>query len=84
MRYRFGTCLLDTEAVQLVVDGIPTALEPQVFDVLAYLVEHHDRVVSKEELLDQVWGHRFVTESALTSRVKSARKAVGDDGRASG
>ncbi len=55
-------------------------VEPQVFDVLAHLVLHHDRVVTKEELLDEVWGDRFVSESALSSRIASARRAVGDDG----
>ena len=57
-------------------------VEPQVFDVLAYLVAHRDRVVPKTELLDAVWGDRFVSESALTSRIKEARRAVGDDGAA--
>jgi len=56
-------------------------MEPQVFDVLAYLVRHHDRLVPKAELLDQVWGSRFVSESALSSRIKSARQAIGDNGR---
>lgn len=55
-------------------------MERQVFDVLAYLIAHSDRVVPKEELLDQVWGDRFVSESALTSRIKAARRALGDDG----
>ena len=62
-------------------DGEPVPVEPQVFDVLEYLIRHRDRVVTKEELLDNVWGDRFVSESALTTRVKSARQAVGDDGR---
>jgi pimeloyl-ACP methyl ester carboxylesterase len=53
-----------------------------VFEVLAYLVAHRDRVVPKEELLDAVWGDRFVSESALTTRIKAARRAVGDDGSA--
>ena len=47
-----------------------------------YLVDHRDRVVTKPELLDAVWGDRFVSESALTSRIKAARQAVGDDGAA--
>ncbi len=57
-------------------------IEPQVFDVLALLLRERDRVVSKEEILDTVWSHRFVSESALTSRIKSVRQAVGDDGAA--
>ncbi|MGE5287891.1 MAG: winged helix-turn-helix domain-containing protein, partial [Micromonosporaceae bacterium] len=56
-------------------------VEPQVFDLLAVLIRERRRVVPKEELLDTVWGNRFVTESALTSRVKAARQAIGDDGR---
>jgi pimeloyl-ACP methyl ester carboxylesterase/DNA-binding winged helix-turn-helix (wHTH) protein len=55
-------------------------VEPQVFDVLVYLIRHRQRVVPKSELLDNVWGDRFVSESALASRLKSARRAVGDDG----
>ena len=57
-------------------------VEPQVFDVLAYLIAHRERVVPKVELLDAVWGDRFVSESALTTRIKAARRAVGDDGMA--
>jgi pimeloyl-ACP methyl ester carboxylesterase len=52
-----------------------------VFDLLAVLIRERHRVVPKEELLDTVWGNRFVSESALTSRVKAARQAIGDDGR---
>ena len=75
---------LDTATHELrhCADAEPIPMEPQVFAVLRALVEHADRVVSKEELLDTVWGTRFVSESALTSRIKDARKAVGDDGRA--
>src|SRR5215210_7105104 len=57
-------------------------MEPQAFDVLVYLVSHRDRVVPKDELMDAIWGGRFVTETAVTSRIKQARKAVGDDGQA--
>ncbi len=81
MVFRFGTCELDLDAYRLVVEGEAVAVEPQVFDVLAYLARNPERVVTKEELLDNVWGDRFVSESALTSRIKSARRAVGDDGR---
>jgi DNA-binding winged helix-turn-helix (wHTH) protein/tetratricopeptide (TPR) repeat protein len=78
---RFGTCELSFERLELRRDGKPVPVEPQVFDVLAYLVTHRDRVVTKNELLDEVWSDRFVSESALTSRIKSARRAVGDTGR---
>jgi pimeloyl-ACP methyl ester carboxylesterase/DNA-binding winged helix-turn-helix (wHTH) protein len=82
MRYVFEDCELDTDAWELHRAGEPVKVEPQVFEVLVHLVCHRDRVVSKEELLDEVWGDRFVSESALTSRLKAARRAIGDDGRA--
>jgi pimeloyl-ACP methyl ester carboxylesterase/DNA-binding winged helix-turn-helix (wHTH) protein len=62
--------------------GAVEHVEPQVFDVLVHLIRHRERVVTKTELLDTVWGDRFVSESALASRLKSARRAVGDDGAA--
>lgn len=78
---RFGRCELDLDRVEVRVDGVQVQVEPQVFDVLAYLVEHRERLVPKEELLDNVWGDRFVSESALTSRIKTVRQVVGDSGR---
>lgn len=78
----FHDCRLDVPRHELWRDGAPVAVEPQVFDVLAYLVEHRDRMVTKIELLDEIWGDRFVSESALSTRIKSVRRAVGDDGRA--
>lgn len=79
--FRFENYVLNTGTFELSQDGERISVEPQVFDVLTYLVEHRDRVVPKHELLDNVWGNRFVSESALSSRIKSARRAVGDDGR---
>jgi len=81
MIYRFGDCELDDQRYELRRGGALVHLEPQVFEVLAYLARHRDRVVPKAELLDQIWGSRFVSESALTSRLKAARRAVGDSGR---
>lgn len=81
MRYRFGGLRLDPDRYELWRDDQLVLMEPQVFDVLSYLVRHRDRVVTKEELLDEVWGTRFVTESALTTRIKEVRRALGDDGR---
>jgi DNA-binding winged helix-turn-helix (wHTH) protein len=78
--YRFGPYQLDTDRLELRRSGVPVRVEPQVFDVLAHLVTHRDRLVTREELLDEVWGDRFVGESVLTSRLKAARRAVGDDG----
>ncbi len=81
MRYVFGDTVLDTTRYTLYRNDEPEHVEPQVFDVLAHLVQNRDRVVSKNELLDQVWGHQFVTESALTTRIKQCRQAVGDTGK---
>ena len=82
MIYDFDDCELDAGRVVLRRDGDVVAVEPQVFDLLHCLIERRGQLVTKEELLDTVWGDRFVSESALTSRVKSARRAVGDDGTA--
>ena len=81
MDVRFGECEFSVDRRELRRDGKVVRVEPQVFDVLALLLRHRDRVVSKNELLDEVWGDRFVSESALTSRIKSVRRAVGDTGR---
>jgi class 3 adenylate cyclase/pimeloyl-ACP methyl ester carboxylesterase len=80
--YSFDDCELDTARFELRRAGSLVPIERQVFDVLTYLVQHHERLVTKDELLDKVWGDRFVGEAALNSRVMSARKAIGDTGRA--
>ena len=77
----FGDVEVDLDAHEIRRAGEVVAVEPQVFDVLAHLIEHRNRLVAKTELLDEVWGNRFVSESALTSRIKAARRAVGDNGR---
>ena len=81
MIFVFGDCELDLDRFELRRAGRRCPVEPQVFDLLAVLIRERRRVVPKEELLDTVWGNRFVSESALTSRVKAARQAIGDDGR---
>ena len=62
--------------------GAAVPVEPQVFDVLAYLLQHRDRIVSKDELFETVWQGRVVSDAALNSRISAARRAVGDDGSA--
>ena len=81
MIFVFGDCELDLDRFELRRAGQRRPVEPQVFDLLAVLIRERRRVVPKEELLDTVWGSRFVGESALTSRIKAARRAIGDDGR---
>ncbi|HEX7105445.1 MAG TPA: winged helix-turn-helix domain-containing protein [Acidothermaceae bacterium] len=67
--------VLDPVLYELRRAGRPVPLEPQAFDVLSYLVSHRDRVVSKQELMDAIWGGRFVTDAAVTSRIKQVRRA---------
>lgn len=81
VRYRFEKYVLDEDARTLTGPDGSVHVEPQVFDVLSYLVTHRDRAVPKTELLDEIWGDQFVSESALTTRIKSARAALGDNGR---
>lgn len=81
MIFRFENAELDTAGFELRVDSERVAVEPQVFEVLAYLVTHRDRLVPRTEILDAVWGDRFVSDSALATRVAAARTAIGDDGR---
>ena len=72
---------VDTTTFRLERDGEPCPLEPQVFDLIVYLIEHRDRVVTREELLDNLWQGRIVSESAINARIKLARKALGDNGK---
>jgi TolB-like protein/Tfp pilus assembly protein PilF len=76
----FGSYVLDSDRREFSQGGALIPLEPQVFDLLVYLIENRDRVVSKDDLIAAVWGGRIVSESTLTSRINAVRKAVGDSG----
>ena len=78
--YAFDAFELDPGRYELRRDGEQVHVEPQVFDLLRYLIENRDRVVSKDDILTEIWGGRFVSEAALTTQIKAARKAVGDTG----
>ena len=80
MRFVFADHTLDTDRRELRRGAHAVAVEPQVFDLLVYLVENRERVVSKDDLITSVWGGRVVSDSTLTSRINAARKAVGDSG----
>src|SRR6516225_9245778 len=80
MRFLFGDYALDLERRELRRGAELVEVEPQVFDLLAYLVENRDRVASKDDLLAAVWRGRIVSESTLTSRITAARHAIGDSG----
>lgn len=80
MQFAFGDYVLHGGKRELRRGTEQIALEPQVFDVLLYLVENRHRVVTKDDLIASVWGGRIVSESTLTSRITAARRAVGDSG----
>jgi DNA-binding winged helix-turn-helix (wHTH) protein/predicted ATPase len=82
MPYVFGDCTLDTQRYELRRGGTRVPLRPKVFQVLVYLIEQRERVVSRDEVLAHVWPNQYVGEETLTSCVKAARRAVGDSGRA--
>lgn len=81
MVYRFGAFELDLAKVELREAGQSRRLEPQVFALLAFLIEHRERLVSRDEILEKVWEGRIVSDAALASRIRSARRVLGDDGR---
>ena len=76
MIYRFGSFELDTAKVELRSGGEICSVEPQVFALLALLVDNRERLVSKDEIIEKVWDGRVVSEAAVASRIKSARKVL--------
>jgi TolB-like protein len=82
MLYRFSDYELDTAKVELRKGGEARRLEPQVFALLALLIEHRERLVSTDEIIEKVWDGRVVSDAAVASRIRSARQALGDDGKA--
>ena len=82
MQYLFDDFCLDTDQRELRRDGSAIPLQPQVFDLLEYLIRHRARVVTKDDLIGAIWGGRIVSESALTTRINAARTAIGDSGEA--
>lgn len=80
--YLFDDFVLDTDQRELRRDGHAVPLQPQVFDLLEYLIRHRARVVTKDDLISAIWGGRIVSESALTTRINAARTGIGDSGEA--
>ena len=80
MEFSFGDHVLDLDRRELRRGAELVALEPQVFDLLVYLVQNRDRVVSRDDLLAMARGARIVSDSTLTSRISAVRRAVGDSG----
>jgi len=81
MIYAFGDYELDTQRYELRCAGELFKIEPQVFNVLAYLMQHHDRTVMRQELLEQLWPEQFISDAVLSYCIMAARKAIGDSGR---
>jgi DNA-binding winged helix-turn-helix (wHTH) protein len=81
VQFLFSDHWLDTDRLELRRGAELVALEPQVFDLLVYLVQNRDRVVSKDDLIASIWSGRIVSDSTLTSRINAARRAVGDSGK---
>ncbi len=81
MLYRFGSFEVDVSNFRLSENGKTVAIEPQVFDLLVYLVANSNRVVSRQELFGTIWKGRVVSDTSLNNHIKSARKAVGDNGK---
>jgi len=76
VQFFFAGHTLDTERRELLRDGKPVAVEPQVFDLLTYLLQNPSRVVSKDDLIAAIWGGRIVSDSTLVSRINHARRSA--------
>jgi TolB-like protein len=81
MIHAFGEYRMDVDARELRRGEAVVPLEPQVFDLLRVLIENRQRVVGRDELIERIWGGRIVSDAAVSSRIKSARQAIGDDGK---
>src|SRR5262252_5328210 len=80
MRFVFEDHVLDPDRRELMRGSDAIAVGPQVFDLLTYLLRNRERVVTKDDLIESVWGGRIVSESTLTSHINAVRKAIGDSG----
>jgi adenylate cyclase len=80
MIYRFADCELDTSRFELRRKDVAQKVEPQVFEILRYLVERHGQFVARDELHEAIWQRRVVSDAAMSSRIKAARRAIGDNG----
>jgi DNA-binding winged helix-turn-helix (wHTH) protein/pimeloyl-ACP methyl ester carboxylesterase len=80
LTFLFGDMVLDSERRELRSGSALIPIEPQVFDILDFLIRNRDRVVSKGDLLTAIWGGRLVSDSAIAARINAARRALGDSG----
>jgi DNA-binding winged helix-turn-helix (wHTH) protein len=84
VRFFFEGYSLDTDRRELRRWLALLPAEPQVFDLLVFLVKNRDRVVSRDDLLASVWSRRIVSESTIASRINAVRRLIGDDGNSNG
>jgi DNA-binding winged helix-turn-helix (wHTH) protein len=82
MIYRFDAFILDLSLGQLSRGSEEVAVEPRAFALLRYMVENRGRLVTKDELAENIWEGRFITDTAISTLIKTARRALGDDGKA--
>ena len=82
--YRFGNCVLHSDTRELLRDGVVQKIERRSFDLLHYLLRQEGRVVGKDELLENVWSNRYVSDSVIAQSIMKARKALGISGREEG
>ena len=80
MVYRFENYEVDTATFKLMANGISIAVEPQVFDLIVFLIENRERLISRQELFDSLWHDKEVSDTSLSNHIKSARKVLGDNG----
>src|SRR6266545_519527 len=80
VQYRFAEFEIDLSQHELRRLGEAVHIEPQVFDLIVHLVRNHDRIVSKDELIETIWNGRIITEAVLSSRINGARCPLGDNG----
>jgi formylglycine-generating enzyme required for sulfatase activity len=80
MAYRIEAYLVDPDAYEIRLDGVPIPVEPQVFDLLVLLIANRQRPLGKDEIIERIWDGRSVSDATLSSRIRTARRVLGDDG----
>ena len=80
MIFNVGGVELDTELFSVTREGQPVSVEPKVFDLLVFLIRHRDRLITRDQLFDELWPDRVVSDNVLSNEIKLARAVLGDDG----
>jgi len=78
--YRFNSIVIDTDSFSLTSEGDTKPIEPQVFDLIVYLIENREKLASRQQIFDNLWKDRIVTDATLSNHIKNARAALADDG----